>query len=521
VARGEICYGYAGAAVTATGGDALLFDAIGNTVALSAVDALATTAANPEVEKWGMALLALPAGLPEDGDQAVSAVLFGDAQIARPAQGAADRPTLTVTNTGGADANLRSGAGPIYSVVGVLGPGESALADGRNEIGDWVRIQIADGVAWVFARLIDWEGDLESLAVLAPDDMTPPFEVGAPFDTFTLITGESDVCGAAPSGLLLQYVGEQVASLQVNGVTLEFADATLLLHASVSGTLNVIALAGSAVVTAKGSSTDVMVGQFVAVSLGGEDGLAPDGPPSTAQGYALADVVHTPVGLLPEAMTCMVGLPPDGPDVMLRVGPGEQRGAFGSMDAGTAYTVTGWANDPNGASWWQLDTKPEQTWVAQDAVSAFGVCDAVVQVEPPPLVFAPPSVPSAEDEEAVEDVDDFAPDGESVWQMYPGSDQMSGECSGAPAINFCDHLAAISPVSGGITWKGMEITPYYLIRIAPNVYAYSGPNVLGTGTINMTLTFTSETALTMTQILVLSSEPGCQHTYYYTGTRNW
>jgi hypothetical protein len=45
--------------------------------------------------------------------------------------------------------------------------------------------------------------------------------------------------------------------------------------------------------------------------------------------------------------------------------------------------------------------------------------------------------------------------------------------------------------------------------------------VLGTGTINMTLTFTSETALTMTQILVLSSEPGCQHTYYYTGTRNW
>jgi len=91
--------------------------------------------------------------------------------------------------------------------------------------------------------------------------------------------------------------------------------------------------------------------------------------------------------------------------------------------------------------------------------------------------------------------------------MYPGSDQMSGQCSGAPAINFCDHLAAIAPASGGVMWKGMEASGYYLQRIQPNVYAYAGPNVLGTGTINMTLRFTAENTVTMTQTL-RCSEPG-------------
>jgi len=39
--------------------------------------------------------------------------------------------------------------------------------------------------------------------------------------------------------------------------------------------------------------------------------------------------------------------------------------------------------------------------------------------------------------------------------------------------------------------------------------------------VSMTLSFTSETTLTMTMSLVLNSEPSCQHIYYYTGTRNW
>jgi hypothetical protein len=140
------------------------------------------------------------------------------------------------------------------------------------------------------------------------------------------------------------------------------------------------------------------------------------------------------------------------------------------------------------------------------------------------LVFAPGSAPPAtggDDSGDTSTAPDFSPATNTVWQMVPGTDNLSGQCSGAPAINFCDHLAAIAPAQGGITWRGMEPSPYFLTRVQPNVYAYSGPNVLNTGTINLTLTFTGEANLKMTMSLVLSSEPDCTHVYYYTGTKNW
>jgi len=118
---------------------------------LSALDSLATEAADPSAGTWGLIALALPAGLPEG--EAVSGALFGAATLAQPAPAAAGRPTLTVTNPAAAEANLRGGAGTTFPVVGVLPGGASATADGRNEQSDWVRIQIEDGVAWVFARL--------------------------------------------------------------------------------------------------------------------------------------------------------------------------------------------------------------------------------------------------------------------------------------------------------------------------------------------------------------------------------
>ncbi|HVO71573.1 MAG TPA: hypothetical protein VMT24_16100, partial [Aggregatilineaceae bacterium] len=320
-----------------------------------------------------------------------------------------------------------------------------------------------------------------------------------------------------------QYSGEQPASLQVDQVALEFSDATLLLTASPNDALEVKALAGSGTVTARGIPENVSVGGAVRVNLGSEDGLTPTDAPIALRSYPFPDVAYVPLDLLAGQITCMAGLPDSGSDVFLRVGPGPQRGELGSMNADATYAVIGWANDSDGAPWWQLDTGATPSWVAQADVRAIGACEMVAQVEPPPLVFAPPAISPAGDEGAVSPAGgpDLVPAGNSVWQMHPGSDHMSGQCSGAPAINFCDHLAAISPVSGGIMWKGMEASPYPLTRVRPNVYAYSGPNVLGTGTINMTLSFTSESTLNMTMSLVLSSEPDCEHIYYYSGTRNW
>ncbi len=261
-------------------------------------------------------------------------------------------------------------------------------------------------------------------------------------------------------------------------------------------------------------------GQGVRVTLGGDDGLTPLADPQLLRTYAFPSVAYAPLELLPQPIACTAGLPSADAQVSLRVGPGEDRGVLAAMSVQSSYAVIGWANAPDGTPWWQLDTGETPTWAPQADVRTIGACDAVEAVEPPSLIMAAP--PAAGGGEGVPmSGTDFAPTANSVWQMRPGTDHMSGTCSGAPAINFCDHLAAITPAEGGIMWRGMEPTPYFLARVQPNVYAYSGPNVQGTGTVNMTLTFTSETTLNMTMTLVLNSEPNCQHTYYYSGTRNW
>lgn len=512
---GDACLGSPNAQARSSGNAA--FAAPGDTVALSALESIATEAADPAAGTWGVVALALPANLPEG--EALSGVLFGEATLARVAAEAPERPTLMVTNATSTDANLRGGAGTTYPIAGVLAGGESAVADGRNQAGDWIRIQTESGPAWVFARLVTWDGDLSALDVLAPDDVSGGGDTGAPFSAVTLSTGADDACAGAGSGLLLQAASENEAAIRVNGASLRLANATLLLRAEAGAALDVIALDGEATVRAQGAAVELSAGERVRVPLGGDDGLAASGRPEPAQPFALAEASSAPLALLPGALECRVSATGR---VTLRVGPGETRGILASMRPNEPYRVLGWASDAEGAPWYELDTGAQTSWVRQDAVTPFGACDAVAQVEAPPLVFAPPAPPPmSEAGEAAEPVSDFSPAANTVWQMYPGSDQMSGECSGAPAINFCDHLAAISPASGGIMWKGMEASPYYLQRIQPNVYAYSGPNVLGTGTISMTLRFTGESTVTMTQTLTLASEPNCRHTYYYTGEKNW
>jgi hypothetical protein len=423
LAPGEICFG-----------------ASGEKLLIADVPSVAVT--SPDSGGWSIANVMLPAGLPEGS--AVTAVLFGEVQIARPAEVQSDRPTLKVFNRGSAPINLRNGAGVTYDLVGQLEAGQETVADGRNQESDWVRIQYGDGVAWVFVPLIGWDGDqdaLNALDVLLPNDVTPSMQpTGEPFQAFTLTTGGA-ACPAAPSGLLLQYSGEQVAMLRVDQVNLEFSNATLLLTASANGDLEVKALAGSATVTARGIPKDVSAGEMARVSLGGDDGLTPQVDPTVQKSYAFADVAYAPVSLLPNAMTCMVGVPDSSADVQMRVGPGEQRGLLGRMNPNLTYNVIGWANDPDGQPWWQLDTGDTLSWTAQAEVRAIGTCDGVAQVEPPPLTFAPPPIPPAGEGGEAVGGDDLAPTTNSVWQMKPGSDNMTGTCSGAPAINFCDHLA--------------------------------------------------------------------------------
>jgi hypothetical protein len=516
--RGQVCYANTGVTVV---GDGTLAD-VGDTADITTIESLITVAADSETGDWGVAVVQLPAGLPED--QFVTAIVFGGARISLPIApetetASADRPTLTVSNSGTAPVNLRNGAGVVYSLVGTLEGGNTAIADGRNEQADWVRIQTDSGPAWVFTPLITWDGDLNTLTVLAPDDITPTTVAATePFQSFTLNTqSTSTTCSTMPPGLLLQYSGEESASLQINQTTLTFSDATLFVTVTPDSELDIEVLTGSVTATARSVSQEGEAGQTLYVPLGGDDGLTPTAIPARGTALVFADVVQTPLNLLPTAFPCTVVLPDANARVALRVGPGQQRTGLANMRSDMAYTVVGWANDPDGAPWWQLDTGDQDSWAPQSEVGVLGACDTVAEVEPPAMVTAPTTSQTGN----MSTAPDLAPTANSVWQMYPGTDQMSGDCSGVPAINFCDHLAAISPASGGVMWRGMEANPYFLSQVQPNVYSYSGPNVLGTGNITITLSFNTETTLSMTQSLVLTSEPSCTHVYNYTGNKNW
>ena len=174
--------------------------------------------------------------------------------------------------------------------------------------------------------LITWEGDLNTLTVLAPDDVTPStVSATEPFQSFTLNTeAVSATCGTIPAGLLLQYTGEEPATLPINQTTLTFADATLFVTALPEGELNIEVLKGSVTATARSVSQEAEAGQTVYVTLGGDDGLTPTAVPARGTALVFADVVQTPLDLLPTAFPCTVVLPDANARVALRVGPGRR-----------------------------------------------------------------------------------------------------------------------------------------------------------------------------------------------------
>ena len=90
-------------------------------------------------------------------------------------------PTVAATPTpaeatviGLQTANLRSGPGTAYSVVGQIASGERFEIIGKNPDGSWWQIEQADGnLAWVLASLVETEGPIETVAV-AESIPTPP-----------------------------------------------------------------------------------------------------------------------------------------------------------------------------------------------------------------------------------------------------------------------------------------------------------------------------------------------------------
>lgn len=504
----QACYGYAEVLAEPVEGGSTVFAAPGDMIALVDLNRLATGAADPEQDSWGVAVLRAQADLPA-GAPPLEMILFGEAEMTNLVEpGAEAAPTVTVQNAAGYPVNLRAGAGTNYPVVGTLDDDAQAVADGRNAAGDWFRIQTEGGLAWIFGDLISVaEGDPAALHTLEPDDILPAFS--APMQAFSLATAsDGQACGAASSGLLLRLAGEDPAHLQINGVNLAFSAATLLVQAPSEAGMDIMVLDGAVSVAANGVGVTANTGAWVEVEYANESG------PLLHQAYPFAAVEGAPLGLVPDSVACQTGVAAADEEVTLYTGPGDAYRVLAPMDPELHYTVTGQAADDAGAVWWRLDLAGYgQAWVQRDAVRTLGVCDQIAEVEAPPLVSEPSGGQAAGS--------GLVPAGQSVWQANPGLDNMSGTCSG-PALAYCAHLVAITPNGDGtISWRGQEMTPYTLSPAGENTYTYSGRNALGNGNVQMALTFTSETTWSMTLTTTLDSDPACQHTFYYTAARSW
>jgi hypothetical protein len=79
------------------------------------------------------------------------------------------QPPATISATD--RVNIRAGPGTDYNVLGVLNPGETAVAVGRSADSQWIQIKYAaaeGGVAWVAASAVTLNVPVETLPVVTP-----------------------------------------------------------------------------------------------------------------------------------------------------------------------------------------------------------------------------------------------------------------------------------------------------------------------------------------------------------------
>ena len=103
-----------------------------------------------------------------DGEIPPDAFEIGQVPTPQPTQAAPAPGTASVTVLEIAGVlNVRSGPNTDYKVVIQLQPGVSLPVIGKNEAGDWWKVELEDGqVGWVFGAYVEFSGDAEDVPLL-------------------------------------------------------------------------------------------------------------------------------------------------------------------------------------------------------------------------------------------------------------------------------------------------------------------------------------------------------------------
>lgn len=311
-ARNEACYGNRLIDVVARDeAEGLRFSNPGDVEALAKISSFRLSAMI-QPDEWGVALMLVQANLPDTlPGQNVTMILAGDLTIED--RGAA-LVRIEVTSTG--NINVRSGPGTGNAVLTTLTRGQVVVADGRNAAGDWLRIVLDDELnGWVSAPLVTSEGDLSTLAEIAPGADGAVVRYG-PMQAFYFRSGigEAQCAEAPPDGILLQTpAGAERITLLVNEARIELGS-TVFLTANPGAVMRVAVVEGDANVTAEGRTVRAVAGTQAVIPLD-EAGIASGTPELQPYDAAQLASLTVLIGVMPQQVP--IAEPPSEEELVL------------------------------------------------------------------------------------------------------------------------------------------------------------------------------------------------------------
>ncbi|MBZ0295282.1 MAG: SH3 domain-containing protein [Anaerolineae bacterium] len=238
---------------------------------LNLVQSIETAPLSSALDLWGIATLNVQANVPGSlPGQAVVFMLMGDVEIENAVEPAeAYTPADPIDVTVLAAANMRSGPGTNWNIVGSVPRGEVVPVDGLNAGQDWVRVLYNDILGWMSRDLVQPEvqGSLSDLPVIDETKRTP-------MQAFYFRTGVGglECVESPPSVLVVQGPNNVRVDITANGADITIGS-TIALTLTEDNKMQLFVLSGSATV----DGVVIPAGFMTQIQLS-EDGRSPIGP---------------------------------------------------------------------------------------------------------------------------------------------------------------------------------------------------------------------------------------------------
>lgn len=273
--RNEACYGYNRVEASFLSQiDASTFSQPQDIASVADIATIRTAPLSSSDNTWGIALMNIQANLPDTlPGQSVTFILMGDVEVENavaPEDAFDPNDGIEVVIATPNGANVRSGAGLNYNVIGGATVNSILMADGLSEDGEWIRVIYNDRPAWISHVTVEENLAISELPILTSD-------LNTPMQAIYLRTGVGQPeCAEAPDDLLLVQGPENIEiEISVNGADISLGSSGAIRVIEIDGVqyLEIIVFDGQ--FTTDGQT--ITAGQRSIMCLSDADSLGLDG----------------------------------------------------------------------------------------------------------------------------------------------------------------------------------------------------------------------------------------------------